>query len=110
VNVNNPHQSKGTPTDIVGKARISCTVAADSITLVVELQREQSGGWTSYPAVTRLVAPVTLGKTYTAQAFTTCIHGTFRTAARGQGVLHGVTSGSAAWQYSQAVTDPCGPR
>ncbi|WP_159841255.1 hypothetical protein [Nocardia sp. CY41] len=41
----NPHNSKGTPTDIVGKGSIKCTADIDSLYIDVELQRKEGGNW-----------------------------------------------------------------
>jgi hypothetical protein len=104
----NPHQSKGTPTDIVGKARITCTVAAEEVTLYVQLQEKTNGKWQLFrEGEPTTVRQVVIGKIYTAQAEAPCQRGTFRTAARGTGTLGGRRAGSMRWTYSQTVTDPC---
>jgi hypothetical protein len=107
VTADNPHQSK-TPTDIVGKARVTCSVAADEVMLTVRLERQVGDVWVAPQGNEDLrLAPIVAGERYTVQQAIPCMPGTFRTAARGRGTLDGRPSQSVAWTYSRFVTDPC---
>jgi hypothetical protein len=110
IQANNPHRSKNTPTEIVGKGTIRCTVAATNVTLFVRLEKRSADGRWS-PAVSpnnaEFIGAVVPGKKYTVQDEIACEAGTFRTAARGEGTLGGSRSASVAWTYSQVVTNPC---
>lgn len=104
----NPHASKGSPGWIVGKGRISCTAAIDSVEVLVQLEQLIDGKWVAVGQTGRNPQDKPKANTqYTAQGQMECRPGTFRTAARGSGVYGGRPSGSMAWQYSQTVTDPC---
>jgi hypothetical protein len=105
----NPHQSKGTPTDIVGKGSITCNQTIDSLYIDVELQRKEGGQWrmVGTPGHNDKDHPAA-GAKLVAQGATTCADGEYRTAARGGGVYGGVPSQSSAWEYSDTVVDPCG--
>lgn len=110
IKANNPHQSKSTPTDIVGKGVIRCTVPATNVTLFVRLEKRSAGGrWlpAANPDNAKFVGTVRPGNKYTVQDTVACQAGTFRTAARGEGTLGDRRSTSAAWTYSQVVIDPC---
>jgi hypothetical protein len=115
VRAENPHDSRGKPGWIVGKARITCTLAVDKVALKVRVEHRGSGGnWELFAenadeegqegTVFGSVAP---GRQYTSQATNRCASGTFRTAARGYGILNGSRSASMSWEYSQVVTNPC---
>ncbi|WP_433598373.1 hypothetical protein ACQPXH_21710 [Nocardia sp. CA-135953] len=103
----NPHNSKGTPTDIVGKGSIKCTAAIDSLYIDVELQRKEGGSWKRVAGGHNEVTKPAAGTKLVAQGATTCADGEYRTAARGGGVYGGVPSQSSAWQYSDTVVNPC---
>jgi hypothetical protein len=45
VEANNPHGSKGSPGWIVGKGRISCTAAIDSLEIFAQLEQNVGGRW-----------------------------------------------------------------
>ncbi len=109
VEANNPHESKGSPGWIVGKGRISCTAAIDSLEITVQLERNVGGNWVAVgtPGRNSINAPKANTK-YTAQGQVQCVAGVYRTAARGGGVYGGRPSRSTAWQYSGTVTNPCG--
>jgi hypothetical protein len=109
VKSNSPHESKGTPGDIVGKARFGCTAAVDSVTATVKIEELRSGDWVTVAEVdpSTIREPIA-GKNYTTQAILNCSDGTFRTASRGHGCYQGRRSQSTAWDYSPAVKDPCG--
>lgn len=109
VEANNPHHSKGSPGWIVGKGRISCTAAIDSVKVIVRLERKENGKWVAVgnTGTNDQVAPKANEK-YTAQGEFRCEPGEYRTAAQGSGVYGGRPSGSMAWQYSGTVTNPCG--
>jgi len=108
VTVDNPHESDGTPGDIVGKGRILCDVAADNVILYVKLQRQTAARWADVVSgESPEIGPVEPGRRYTRQVVATCQEGTFRSAARGEGRLGGQPSGSVTWTYSREVTDPC---
>lgn len=102
-----PHNSKGTPTDIVGKGSISCTAAIDSMYIEVELQRKDGGSWIRVGGDRREIPRPAANTKYVAQGSTACRDGEYRTAARGGGVYGGVPSQSSAWEYSDTVVDPC---
>jgi hypothetical protein len=109
VRSNNPHNSKGTPTDIVGKAQFGCDTAIDSVTAVVKIQQKVSGTWADVSGLADRTQPAPKANTqYVVQAAMACRPGTFRTASQGYGYYHGVRSQSTAWDYSAAVTNPCG--
>lgn len=109
VEANNPHHSKGSPGWIVGKGRISCTAAIDSLEVIVQLERKTGGQWAvvGEPGRNSKPAPQANEKV-TAQGQFQCEKGEYRTAAKGSGVYGGRPSGSMAWQYSGTVTNPCG--
>jgi hypothetical protein len=108
ITADNPHESKNTPGDIVGKARISCTVAADEVELTVRLELRSGTDWVPIgTGVSRIVHPVVVNEKYTAQDSTACAPGMFRTAARDSGTLNGRQAASVMWTYSQTMTDPC---
>lgn len=109
VEANNPHHSKGSPGWIVGKGRISCTAAIDSLDVLVQLEKKENGKWVAVgmPGSNPVTGPKANEK-YTAQGQLQCQPGEFRTAAKGSGVYGGRPSGSMAWQYSGTVTNPCG--
>lgn len=109
VEANNPHESKGSPGWIVGKGRISCTAAIDSLEITVQIEKNVSGNWViaGTPGRNSVNAPQANAK-YTAQGQVQCVAGEYRTAARGGGVYGGRPSKSTAWQYSGTVTNPCG--
>lgn len=50
VQANNPHQSKGTPTDIVGKVRATCTGSIDTLNIEAKLQRLDKASGPTCPA------------------------------------------------------------
>jgi hypothetical protein len=109
VKSNSPHESKGRPDDIVGKARFGCTATIDSVTAYVEVQELRSGDWVAVAkAEPRTVTGPLGGQKFTTQAVLRCREGTFRTASRGHGYYQGRRSQSTAWDYSPAVKDPCG--
>jgi hypothetical protein len=109
-----PHQSRGTPTDIVGKVRVTCTGAIDSMTIEAKLQREDGGTWVDLPRSpnsTREVARVVADQKYTVQAEILCpadgsTHN-YRTGGMGKGVMGGKPAGSATWTYSKGVSVTC---
>ncbi|HSV66546.1 MAG TPA: hypothetical protein VLJ59_11645 [Mycobacteriales bacterium] len=110
VTVDDPHESHGTPGSMGGKARITCTLDVDEVVLKVQVQELVGGTWAVFAENTgdgRHVSPVKAGKQYTAQAFNPCKRGTFRTAARGSGILNGSKAASVDWKYSNTVTNPC---
>ncbi|MER7452692.1 hypothetical protein ABTW96_20660 [Nocardia beijingensis] len=104
----NPHNSKGTPTDIVGKGSIKCTADIDSLYIDVELQRKEGGSWKRVAGGHNEATKPTAGTKLVARGATTCADGEYRTAARGGGVYGGVPSQSSAWKYSDTVVNPCG--
>ncbi|WP_225731590.1 MULTISPECIES: hypothetical protein [unclassified Nocardia] len=108
VQANNPHNSKGTPSDIVGKGTVSCNQAIDSVFIEVELQRNEGGQWKKVSGGSNNKTGPKANERLVAQATTLCAKGEYRTAARGGGVYGGVPSSSKAWEYSQSVTNPCG--
>ncbi|WP_328393420.1 hypothetical protein [Nocardia sp. NBC_00416] len=103
----NPHNSKGTPTDIVGKGSIKCTAAIDSLYIDVELQRKVGGSWQRVGGGHNEATKPAANTKIVAQGTARCEPGEYRTAARG-GVYGGVPSQSSAWKYSDTVVDPCG--
>jgi hypothetical protein len=109
VTADNPHESHGTPDDIVGKGRITCTTNLEKLTVVTQLESLVDGHWTVKAGPNpKEYAPVVAGTKYTGQSTARCESGTYRTGAQGWGVLGGREAGSTAWEYSQVVTDPCG--
>lgn len=109
VESNNPHHSKGSPGWIVGKGRMSCTAAIDSLEVFVQLERKIDGKWVMVGEPGRNSQPAPkANEKYTAQGQFQCEKGEYRTAAKGSGVYGGRPSGSMAWQYSGTVTNPCG--
>lgn len=108
VSAENPHNSKGTPSDIVGKSRFGCDTSIDSVTNIVRIEQSVNGRWTSVAQAERTVNRPAAGAQYTNQAALPCRKGQFRTASSGYGYYHGVKSQSSAWEYSQTVTNPCG--
>ncbi len=109
VTSNSPHQSKGTPNDMVGKARFACVAAVDSVTVDVKIQELRAGKWVDVAAADRETVPTPIvGKKYTTQAVMECSAGTFRTASRGHADYQGRRSRPTPWGYSPSVTDPCG--
>jgi len=110
ISAENPHQSSGSSAFIVGKARIRCDIAVDSAVLKVRIERLVNRKWTLFAENAgdgQPYSPVVPDRKYTSQATNLCRSGTFRTAARGWGILNGVRSDSAEWTYSRTVTDPC---
>ncbi|AHH16982.1 hypothetical protein NONO_c21840 [Nocardia nova SH22a] len=105
----NPHRSKGTPTDIVGKGSVTCSQGIDSLYIDVELQRKEGGQWKTVgtPGHNEKDHP-SPGTKLVAQGATTCAAGEYRTAARAGGVYGGVPSQSSQWTHSDPVVDPCG--
>ena len=89
-----------------------CTAAVDSEHVEAKLQRRTDSGWTDVPdsVDVRDIKPVVAEKQYVIMSSRTtrCVDGIYRTAARGNGVLKGVPSGSIAWQYSgENAIDNC---
>lgn len=109
VRSDNPHGSKGTPGQMVGKTRYGCDQTIDSITVYVQIEQNVGGVWTvlARNGDGQTTPNPAAGATYTAQASSPCRSGEFRTASRGSGYYGGRPSGSMAWHYSQAVKDPC---
>ncbi|WP_280244964.1 hypothetical protein [Nocardia abscessus] len=104
---NYPHESKGSPGWIVGKARLTCTVNADSLTVAAQIQRRENGKWKTVIEEEVEYRNTTAGNKYTGQASIKCGDGEYRTGASGRGVYRGKPSGSVAWEYSDSVTIKC---
>ncbi|MGY1870438.1 hypothetical protein ACW9HL_05245 [Nocardia gipuzkoensis] len=102
-----PHESKGSPGWIVGKARIKCTVDTESLTVFARLQRRENGNWKTVDEGTQEYLDAKAGMKYTGQATVKCDDGEYRTGASGKGVHRGKPSGSIAWEYSDSVTIKC---
>ncbi len=102
-----PHESKGSPGWIVGKARLTCTVAAESLTVLARLQQRKNGKWDTVNEGRADYSDTTAGQKYTGQATAECRDGEYRTGASGNGVYRGKPSGSIAWEYSDSVTIKC---
>lgn len=99
--VDNPHHSSGSPGWIVGKGRMHCTAAIDSLQVTTRIEQRLDGEWVTVgtPGLTSRVAPKANTR-YTSQGLLTYRKGRFRTAARGSGIYGGMPSGSMTWQYS----------
>lgn len=114
-NVANPHESagmlkKGHPGYVDAKAGVTCSVALTSLTATIKMQKKVSGKWKDVAGTshTEHWTNTRAKKKYT--VMTGEMHqckGEFRAAASGNGVYQGKTSGSLAWQYGKAVTNPC---
>lgn len=102
-----PHESKGSPGWIVGKARIKCTVDTESLTVFAQLQRRENGKWKTVAEGTQEYLDAKADMKYTGQATVKCDDGEYRTGASGKGVHRGKPSGSIAWEYSDSVTIKC---
>jgi hypothetical protein len=108
--VNHPHESKGSPGWMEGKARLRCTGAIDSAEGVVKMQRYSQGKWRDVSGTwfSRTITPVKPNTTYTIMtADKLCSDGTYRVAAKGSGVLKGHRRASIAWQYGGAAKITC---
>jgi hypothetical protein len=95
---------------MVGMSRYCCNQKIESVTAFVQLEENVGGSWKvvadNGEGGQKTVAPIA-DKTYTTQANYSCRDGVFRTASRGYGYYDGRRSQSTAWDYSQAVTNPC---
>lgn len=101
---NNVHQSRGTPSDIVGKATGECT-AAVALQGYVEIQRKnRSGAWYSLKR-TPFSFVATPSKSFTRQAATRCQSGTFRTHSYVVGTFKGKSE--TRERYSGETRNPC---
>jgi hypothetical protein len=111
--VNNAHESATVPGMIDGKSKVKCVYTSGTITnlkINTKIQKLVGGSWVNVSGslATTTKATVRSGVTYTGvSGFITCRTGKFRTAGRGSAYLNGEFSGSSAWQYSAAVTNPC---
>lgn len=86
VATDNPHESRGSPGFIVGKARISCDVSAENVHLYVVLQQQVDGNWTDVVEGDQpLVGIAQIGRRESRQTVLLCRPGVFRTAARAKG-------------------------
>lgn len=110
VKANNVHQSTGSPGFMDAKMQITCSVSLERLSGTIKLQRRIDGSWVDVPftSKSRAYENTRAGKTYVVMTDTySCRRGVFRSAARGSGVLDGRPSSSAAWEYGNAVTNPC---
>jgi hypothetical protein len=111
--VNNAHESTTLPGMIDGKSKVKCVYTSGTIAdlkITTKIQKRVGGSWVNVAGSLRTTTKATVrsGVTYTGvSGFITCRTGKFRTAGRGSAYLNGEFSGSSAWQYSGAVTDPC---
>lgn len=109
-----PHQSTGTPTHMDGKATLVCkgdTSDIDWVEGTTKLQRLANGKWVDVAnsAASRRIDTVKNGTKYTIMSSksTRCVAGTYRTAAKGQGKMAGVSAKSMSWQYSGSEKITC---
>ncbi|GAA0475572.1 hypothetical protein [Streptomyces olivaceiscleroticus] len=109
VKPNNPHNSHGKHGWIVGKSQFWCNAKIDSLVNTVKLQKKVKGHWKDVTKPkSRAVSKPEANVKYRNQARNyKCRAGTFRTASKGHGVYRGVPSKSRAWQYSEAIKNPC---
>jgi hypothetical protein len=108
VKSDNPHGSKGTPGDMVSKARYGCNQDIDSMTAIVQLQQDVNGKWVVIQENQQTTQSPQANRTYTVQVAISCRSGVFRTASQGYGYYGGRPSRSTAWDYSLPMTNPCG--
>ena len=109
IRVDNPHHSSGSPGRITAKVTVRCSGNIESVTVIAKIQRKSRGRWIDMGNGTiRDVGLPKRGKGYTVTEAIACAAGTFRTGGRGYGYRGGVRSQSVRWEYSKAVTNPCG--
>jgi hypothetical protein len=114
INVQNVHQSKGTPRSMDAKATMSCSTTVTNAVLNMKIEQKSGNSWmvietnSGYtdqknPHIGSLAAY----ETVTRQVEHECRNGTYRAAARGSAVLNGVPSGIKEWKYGNTSTITC---
>lgn len=109
-----PHQSKRTPSDMVGKAFLTCSKPIEQATIEVKIQRQiDAGRWVDHIHVPAKCGPFVMagGTKQVCQATAPCPKDRpdtlFRTAARAEGVHEGKAAGMSEWKASNGVKVPC---
>lgn len=111
INIQNPHQSHGTPTAMDAKATIRCTVVVTAVSVTIKMQRKSSSGvWADVPGTinTRETASLAANSNFVVTTRPRgCVAGTYRAAGRGNATYKGVANASAVWQYGNAAKVVC---
>lgn len=105
--VDDPHESTGSPGNIVGKHRITCFGSVDSVKSEIGIQK-YSGGWSTVgPYATSTITSPKAGTVYTKQKSIACGSGTYRTLAKITVTALGQIK-STPWTASpHDVANPC---
>jgi len=104
-----PHPSNGSPDWIVGKVRVVCSSAIDSLQIYAKLQKQVNNQWVNAdsPPPKDIDKPAANQKyTYQAQVPCSPIATVFRTAGKASGSLAGKTAGGD-WKYSAEKSVSC---
>lgn len=112
MNVQNPHQSSGSPRYMDAKLTFTCNGAVKNAYLSIKMQKRLgNGAWVDVPNSQNSLGPFELGAGTTRELMTggnlLCADGTYRAAGKGKGTNARGQSTSMDWYYGDPVSVTC---
>lgn len=111
LNVQNPHQSRGTPRYMDSKLTFTCDRVVHAVSITIKMQRRAGGSWIEVPNSSRTISIDNLLANTPLKVMTggnlLCTVGTFRTAGRGTATNAQGLRDSLDWYYGDPVSVTC---
>ncbi len=111
INVQNPHQSSGSPRYMDAKATITCSATVTNVSATIKLQKKNGSSWVDVAGSEGTNTKSSLAANAKLVVMTggnlRCVNGTYRAAGKGSATYQGKSNGSAVWQYGSETSVVC---